>query len=153
MNTLLCLAALTLASAKNVTLKLESDDSKFDGKGIYGMHFGAGLNGVVVADKPESYPLNTTDNTVYQVVGSNFTYTLHQDFGQLIFAAGAPLANSTYVNGDYLTYHDSDSFFYACESLSYDPYGFVSNNDDSYGLAIYEDSAPSDCTNVKILVE
>jgi len=152
MNTLLCLATFALASAQSVYLELESDDTKFDGKYIHGMHFGAGLNAAIVEDEPEYFKQNTTANTVYQIVGDNLNYTLHQEFDQLIFEAGSPLDNEAHVSGNILTYHDSDSFFYACESLPYDPSGYVANNESHHGVAIYEGSPPSNCTNVKIHV-
>jgi len=151
MNALLSLAALALASAQNVTLKVESDDTRFDGKGLSGIHFGAALNGVVLVDDLVSYPVNPKNSEVYQQI-QDTPYTLHQEFGELIFQAGTSLDNATYVSGDYLAYHDSDSVFYACKSLPYDPYGYTTRGN-AYGVQVIEDSVPSDCTPIKIRAE
>lgn len=144
------LAALSTVSAKNVTLKIESDDSALSGKGVSNIHFGAGINGALVSDSLVSYEEND------QGVGQEITtgsgpifYGLSEQFHVLVAAAGPGQAK---VEDNYLTINGSNSVFYACSKLAWDPYSYVPDKT-PYGVGVYASDAPSECKAIKIQVE
>lgn len=161
------LSAMTLAGAifsnstdEKKTVVVESDSSELSGKSISDIHFGAGLNGVLIADEPNQYSYNSTFEYIYTVyqAGEYYVYFSESD-NQLIGAFySAPISNysdttMTHVENDYLTINGSSSVFYACSPLSFDPYGYTKNG--TKGVAVYseEDTVPSTCTPISLRVE
>lgn len=155
------LSTLALALAADTKkVVVESSNSDLSGKGISNIHFGAGLNGVLISDSPIEYSYNSTDNYIYQdVQGSEFQIYFGELFDQLVgeFTTGindyGALKDATVVENDYLTLNGSSSVFYACDKLSWDPYSYT--GDGTKGVAVYAEGeeVPSGCESIKLHVE
>jgi len=147
MRVLLSLAASALAA--NVTLKIESNDTRFNGKGLASVEFSDSIYGVLISNDLWGYEELSRNHGIYNFINER-TLILCQDFDQFVFRYGIYRDNMTYVSGDYLTYRELDNAFYACKSLPYDPLNYTSRG--YYGLRPFLESAPDDCTPVKIRV-
>jgi len=154
MRFLLSLAASALATnyskePRNVTLKIESNDTRFNDKGLASVDFGDRIRGVLISNDLWVYEEISRNDGIYDFI-EGFPLVLCQYFDQIVFRYGIYQNNMTYVRGDYLTYRELDNTFYACKSLPYDPLNYTSRG--YYGVQAFLESAPDDCTPIKIRV-
>lgn len=154
MLNLLTLSTVGLATAFNVSLNVESSDSSLNNSGISNIHFGAGLNGVLISPETIYYNVNVTDHTVYQdieIASGPMSWVLGELFGQLaVQVGGSNIPAKVDCCGNYLTINGSSSVFYACDKVQWDPYNYVNSN--TKGVAVYsaDESAPDYCSPIKI---
>lgn len=158
-SVLATLAVALAADTKKVVV--ESSNTDLSGKGITDLHFGAGLNGVLIADSPTTYDYNSTADFIYKEYADNqYQVVFGELFNQLTgeFTTGVEdygaLKDVTLVKDGYLTLNGSSSVFYACDKLNWDPYGFTTK-DGNKGVAIYgaDEEVPSDCESIKLRIE
>lgn len=156
------LSALTLAMAADTKkVVVYSSNSELTGKGINDIHFGAGMNGVLIVDEPTEYLYNDTENFIYKTyVDDEYYVYFGVDENELIGSYNTgPVTNysdlkgMTDIKSNFLTYNGSSSVFYACSPLSFDPYGYTKNG--TKGVAVYteSDSVPSGCDNIILQLE
>lgn len=150
-NQVAALSALSIASAlPTVTLTVESaGNSTVDGHGLSPIHFGAGINGVMLSKSALSFNYDPATKQVFQEIalsiGSvSFTFS---EFSNVLTAGvtGSPYA---LVQNGYLSINGSDSVFYACSQLAWDPYHYASPS--NFGIGIYASDAPVSCVPIKI---
>lgn len=150
-NQFAALAALSLASAQqNVTLTVDSaENSTLNGYGLSPIHFGAGTNGVMLSQSVSSFNYDPDTKRVSQVLQldigpTNFNFT--ESYNVLNAGVfGAPFA---LVEDGYLTVNGSNSVFYACSQLAWDPYHYASPS--NLGVGVYASDAPNVCSPIKI---
>ena len=103
MRFLLSLAASALATnyskePRNVTLKFESNDTRFNDKGLASVDFGDRIRGVLISNDLWVYEEISRNDGIYDFINGQ-PLILCQYFDQIVFRFGIYQNNMTYVRG------------------------------------------------------
>lgn len=138
----LALLTSTAIAAETVDLKIVSDNSELSGKGIQGLHEGAGISYFGVSDQlGEEFSYDADKKLLTQEQGS---FTANVGASGNFFAVG-PAVEPSQVTFDGEGYLSIDKQLYACKQLN-DPYRYFA---DSYGVVVGD--APNDsCVKIAL---